>query len=204
MPSETAFRQTARQQVSGTCQLPWKPPSGARDHSRADFLTAAPLRLLDRWRSLRSGSACHRTAGSAVPLAKVSRGQSRQPASTPNRRPACVTASRGPPSKLVVPSSSLVDNLGRVRCVKAKPVGAGRFARLDTEARGQGRAATRRTGEEQGTAGQRPVLLTHLLTRLPGTGETRRVVRNAGRVGAQVAGTHRHEGDGGRRASYCS
>ena len=33
-------------------------------------------------------------------------------------------------SKLVIPSSSLLDGLGRVRRVKAKPAGAGRFASL--------------------------------------------------------------------------
>lgn len=37
------------------------------------------------------------------------------------------------PSKLVIPSSSLLDDLGRVHRVKAKPL-RGRFASLDTAA----------------------------------------------------------------------
>ena len=45
------------------------------------------------------------------------------------------------------PSSSLLDDLGRVRRVKAKPAGAGRFASLDT-------AATAKGGQLRGGRGE--------------------------------------------------
>jgi hypothetical protein len=50
------------------------------------------------------------------------------------------------PSKLVLPHSSLHDDLNRVHRVKAKPL-RGRFASLDTASTARGMAATRRTGE---------------------------------------------------------
>jgi hypothetical protein len=51
-------------------------------------------------------------------------------------------------SKLGLPSSSLHDDPGRVHRVKAKPL-RGRFASPDTATTTKGKAAMRRTGEEQ-------------------------------------------------------
>jgi hypothetical protein len=44
-------------------------------------------------------------------------------------------------------------------------------------------------------AGQDPLLLTHLLTRLPETGETRPVTRDAHHLSVQVMETHGHARD---------
>ena len=52
------------------------------------------------------------------------------------------------PSKLVIPSSSLLNDLARVRRVQAKPL-RGRFASLDTAATAKGLATTRRTGQRR-------------------------------------------------------
>jgi len=65
----------------------------------------------------------------------------------------------------VAPSSSLLDCLGRVRRVKAKPLRS-RFASLDPAATARGMAAIEEDGEEQGTR--------------IGTGETRIVGPLAG------------------------
>jgi hypothetical protein len=47
----------------------------------------------------------------------------------------------------------------------------------------------RRTGRSRKRQASARLLPTHLLTRLPGTGETRRATRNADRIGAQLATT---------------
>ena len=56
-----------------------------------------------------------------------------------------------PDPRLIVPSSSLLDCLGRVRCVKAKPHAVASRA-LTQRPRPERRQLSRRTGEDQGAA----------------------------------------------------
>ena len=57
--------------------------------------------------------------------------------------------------------------------------------------------ASRTTGQRRPSAGQEAVLLTDLLTRPRGTGETKRNTGDGGRPRALVSETYRHAGDEG-------
>lgn len=77
-------------------------------------------------------------------------------------------------TKLVSPSSPLLDDLGRVRRVQAKPAYVGRFARLDKAACGQGRVA--RGGRRgKGTRRSAPAPVNETWRNLPNRGETNRM-----------------------------
>jgi hypothetical protein len=54
----------------------------------------------------------------------------------------------------MIPSSSLLDDLGRVRRVKAKPADAGRFASLDTAATAKGRQLRGGRGRSRARSGR--------------------------------------------------
>ena len=82
-----------------------------------------------------------------MPLTLVSCGVPQLPAGS--HAPSSSRTTRKSPTicKQVVPSSSLLDDLGRVRRVKAKPARAGCFASLDT-------AATAKGGQLRGGRGR--------------------------------------------------
>jgi hypothetical protein len=105
------------------------------------------------WKSVHAGITLTRVPA-ACPIGRrtaVIRGHSRGQRRAHDLQDSSSAALYPEPSKLVIPSSSPLDGLGRVRRVKAKPADADRFASLDTAATAKGRQLRGGRGEEYGT-----------------------------------------------------